>query len=313
MAVSDTVEYIAPVETAVAVPAPVSRRHVIGGSKPVSARGMGILMRIILGTVFFIVCFVVLWPIVHMVSAAFTPGRTIANLPVVPFSNGFTTANFVYVFTQHPYFRWFLNTLIIATASTLGTLLFASLGAYVFSRFNFTFKRGMLMSFLILNVFPSFVGMVAIFVILLRIGGLDTLWGMILIYWAGNIPFSTWMVKSYMDQVPRSLDEAARLDGATSLRIFWQIVLPMSKPILTFLAVTTFTTPWMDFILPNIILRSPNNQTLALGLFSFVTERVNHFTAFAAGSLIVAVPFMIFFVATQKMLISSLAGGAVKG
>ena len=281
-------------------------------TKPVSPKTMRVIMSIILGSVFFIVCMIVLWPIVHMVSAAFTPGRTIAHLPVVPFTNGISTENFVYVFTQHPYLRWFTNTLIIALASTLGTLLFASLGAYVFSRFTFTFKRGMLMSFLILNVFPSFVGMVAIFVILLRIGGLDTLWGMILIYWAGNIPFSTWMVKSYMDQIPKSLDEAARIDGASSLRIWWQVVMPMAKPILTFLVVTTFTTPWMDFILPNIILRSPENQTLALGLFSFVTERVNNFTAFASGALIVAIPFMIFFVATQKMLIKSLAGGGVK-
>ena len=190
--------------------------------------------------------------------------------------------------------------------------MFASLGAYVLSRFRFTFKRPLLMTMLILQVFPSFVGMVAIYVLLYRMGGLDTLWGLVIFYLAGNMPFNTWLVKSYLDEVPRSLDEAARIDGASNFRVYVQIILPVARPILTFLAVTSFTAPWMDFILPKLILRSPENQTLALGLFSFVTDKNNFFTTFAAGALIVAVPFVIFFVLTQKSLISSLAAGAVK-
>ncbi|MDQ7992635.1 MAG: sugar ABC transporter permease [Propionicimonas sp.] len=262
--------------------------------------------------IFTVVAIAVLWPVVHLVSAAFTPGRSMANMPVIPFSNGFTTEHFEYLFTQTDYLRWFGNTLIVATATCLGTLLFASLGAYVFSRFRFTFKRPLLMGMLILQVFPSFVGMVAIYVLLYRIGGLDTLWGLVLFYIAGNMPFMIWLVKSYVDGIPRSLDEAARIDGASNLRTYAQIIVPVARPILTFLAVTSFTAPWMDFILPKLILRSPERQTLALGLFSFVTDKNNFFTTFAAGGLLVAVPFVIFFIATQKSLIASLAGGAVK-
>jgi arabinogalactan oligomer/maltooligosaccharide transport system permease protein len=235
-----------------------------------------------------------------------------ANMPVIPFSNGFTTEHFEHLFTQTDYPRWFLNTLIIAVSTCLGTLVFASLGAYVFSRFQFTFKRPLLMSMLILQVFPSIVGMVAIYMLLYRIGGLDTLWGLVLFYLAGNMPFMIWLVKSYMDGIPRSLDEAARIDGASNFRIYAQIIVPVARPILTFLAVTSFVAPWMDFILPKLILRSPERQTLALGLFSFVTDKNNFFTTFAAGGLLVAVPFVIFFIATQKSLIASLAGGAVK-
>ncbi|QAY71455.1 sugar ABC transporter permease [Xylanimonas protaetiae] len=271
------------------------------------------LNTVVLGAIFTIVAFAVLWPVVHMVSAALAPGQSIANLPVVPFANGVTTQHFEFVFTQTPYLRWFRNTLVIAVCTSVGTMLFASMGAYVFSRYQFSFKRHILMTFLILNIFPAFVGMVAVYVVLLRIGGLDTLWGMVLIYLAGNMPFATWMVKSYLDQIPKSLDEAARIDGASGFRIYAQIIVPVARPILTFLAVTAFTAPWMDFILPKLVLRSPENQTLALGLFSFVTDKNNFFTNFAAGSLVVAVPFMIFFVATQKSLIASLAGGAVKG
>ncbi|WP_216666429.1 sugar ABC transporter permease [Actinomyces faecalis] len=259
-----------------------------------------------------LVALVVLWPVIHMIAAAFTPGQSISNMPVVPFTDGLTGEHFSYVFTKTQYPRWFLNTLIIAVLTTAGTLVFASLGAYVFSRFTFTFKRPFLMSLLILNVFPSFVGMVAIYVVLLRIGGLDELWGLVLVYLAGNLPYTTWMVKSYMDNIPKSLDEAARLDGASSFRVYRSIVLPVAKPILVFLAITSFTQPWMDFIFPKMVLRSPERQTIALGLMSFVSDKNNFFTTFAAGSLLVAIPFVVFFIFTQKMLVSSLAGAAVK-
>ena len=267
---------------------------------------------VVIAAIFAIVAVAVLWPVVHLVSAAFTPGQSIANLPIIPFSNGVTTEHFEHLFTRTEYPRWFLNTFIVAVATCLGTLVFASVGAYVLSRFRFTFKRPLLMGMLILQVFPSFVGMVAIYVLLYRMGGLDTLWGLVLFYLAGNMPFNTWLVKSYLDEIPRSLDEAARIDGASNFRIYVQIILPVARPILTFLAVASFTAPWMDFILPKLILRSPANQTLALGLFSFVTDKNNFFTNFAAGALIVAVPFVFFFILTQKSLISSLAAGAVK-
>ncbi|MCL2594225.1 MAG: sugar ABC transporter permease [Promicromonosporaceae bacterium] len=260
-----------------------------------------------------IVTFIVLWPLTHVVAAAFTPGSSVANLPVIPFTAGVTTDHFVELLTETHYLRWFRNSFLVAIATTTGTLVFASLGAYVFSRFKFTFKKSFMLAMLILNVFPAFVGMVAIYVILLRIGGLDTLWGLMLVYLAGNLPFTTWMVKSYMDNVPRELDEAARIDGASSFRIWLTVIVPICKPILVFLGITSFVMPWMDFIFPRMVLRSPENQTLALGLFSFVTDRNNNFTTFAAGAIIVAVPFIIFFVFTQKMLVSSLAGAAVKG
>jgi arabinogalactan oligomer/maltooligosaccharide transport system permease protein len=126
------------------------------------------------------------------------------------------------------------------------------------------------------------------------------------------MPYQMWMVKSYMDNIPRGLDEAARLDGASHLRVYLQIILPVARPILVFLAVTTFAAPWMDFIFPKLVLRSPEQQTLALGLISFVSDKNSDFTTFAAGAITVAIPFMIFFLATQKSLISSLSSGALK-
>lgn len=254
----------------------------------------------------------VLYPLVYVLSAAFSPQSNIASLNVVPFGDGVTLDQFTYLFFKTDYLKWFRNTFIVAGITSVSTILAASLSAYVFSRFHFALKKTMMMTLLILQIFPSFVGMVAIYVILLRIGGLDTLWGLILVYLAGNIPYNTWMVKSYLDTIPRSLDEAARIDGANHFRIFWSVVLPIAKPIIVFLGITSFTAPWMDYIFPKMVLRSSNMQTLALGLYSFVTDKKNMFTTFAAGSLLVAVPFIVFFVITQKMLITSLGGAAVK-
>ncbi|MGN0322075.1 MAG: sugar ABC transporter permease [Oliverpabstia sp.] len=254
----------------------------------------------------------VIYPLIYIVSGAFAHGSSIANLDVIPFKNGFTLEHFKYLFTRTDYPKWFMNTFIIATGTTVLTVITSAFGAYVFSRFQFKLKKKMMMAMLILQIFPSFVGMVAIYVILLRVNGLDTLWGLILVYVAGNIPYNTWMVKTYVDTVPKSLDEAARIDGASHFQIFRKIVMPVTKPILVFTAISSFAAPWMDYIFPKMVLRSSEKQTLALGLFSFVSDKKNNFTDFAAGSLLIAIPFIIFFVIGQDMIVSSLAGGAVK-
>ncbi len=276
------------------------------------SKSVKIINSVVVYFIFSVVALITLYPLVYVVSAAFAPGQAIASLSIIPFGDGFTTEHFSYLFTNTDYPKWFKNTLIIATATSVLTVLIASITAYVFSRFKFRLKKGMMMSMLILQIFPSFVGMIAIYVILLRIGSLDKLYGLVLVYLAGNIPYNTWLVKSYLDTIPRSLDEAARIDGASHLRTFFTIILPIAKPILIFLAITAFTGPWMDFIFPKMVLRSSENQTLALGLFSFVTDKNNQFTIFAAGSILVAIPFVIFFTITQKMLVTSLGGAAVK-
>ncbi len=262
--------------------------------------------------IFVLISIFVFYPLIYVVSAAFSPGNSIASLNIVPFGDGFTLEHFKHLFFETNYWLWFKNTFIIALWTTILTVIISALSAYVFSRFNFTFKQPLLMSLLILQIFPSFVGMIAIYVILRRIGGLDTLWGLVLVYVAGNIPYNTWMVKSYMDTVSKNLDEAARIDGAGHFRIFSTIILPITKPIITFLAISSFTGPWMDFIFPKMVLRSPEKQTLALGLFSFVSDKKNEFTNFAAGSLVIAIPFIIFFLLTQKQMMLSMGSGGVK-
>ena len=268
--------------------------------------------KVLMVLFFILISITVIYPLVYVVSGAFGPGNNIADIDIKPFSKGFTLEHFIYLFTETDYGHWFMNTLKISVATSVLTLFVTALSAYVFSRFRFTLKRSLMMALLVLQVFPSFVGMIAIYVILHRIGGLDTLWGLVLVYVAGNIPYNTWMVKSYIDTIPKSLDEAARIDGASHFRIWATIVMPVAKPILVFLGITSFTGPWMDFIFPKMVLRSVEKQTLALGLFSFVTDKKNDFTTFAAGALITAVPFVIFFTSTQKAMMLSMGAAAVK-
>lgn len=258
-----------------------------------------------------IASFVVLYPIVYVLSAAFSPLSTSAGASVLPFADGFSTLQFERLFDSD-FPLWFQNTLIIALAVMVCTVICCSLAAYVFSRFKFMFKKGMMMAMLILQIFPSFVGMIAIYVIINRIGAYDELWGLVLVYVAGNIPYNTWLIKSYFDTIPKSLDEAARIDGANHLKIFFRVILPMAKPMIIFLAITSFTGPWMDYIFPKMVLGSSQKYTLAIGLISFIDGTRIQFTTFAAGALTVSVPFVILFILSQKSMVTGLGAGAVK-
>lgn len=270
------------------------------------------ISNFIIYIVLILISIAVIYPLVYTVAGAFSPGEDIGSITVIPFKKGFTFDHFRDLFNNTEYGLWFKNSFIIAFFTSLFTVITATLSAYVFSRFRFAAKKPLLMSFMVLETFPSFLGMIALYVIVLKMGGYNELWGLILIYVAANIPYNTWMIKSYIDTVPLSLDEAAKIDGASNIRIFRQVVFPLTKPMVIFLGITSFTAPWMDFIFPKFLLRTPDKMTVAIGLYNMISDKKDQFTLFAAGAIIVAVPFMIFFMMTQRMLITSLAGAAVK-
>ena len=255
---------------------------------------------------------VVLYPILYCISTAFSKYSSTSSASYIPFADGFSTRQFERLFNRTNFTLWFQNTLIIALATSISTVIVASLAAYIFSRFKFIFRKGMMMAMLILQIFPSFVGMIAIYVIINRMGAYDQLWGLVLVYVAGNVPYNTWLVKSYLDTIPKSLDEAARIDGANHMTIFFRVIFPIARPIIIFLAITSFTGPWMDYIFPKMVLGSNENYTLAIGLISFIDGTSNQFTTFAAGALVIGVPFMLFFIFSQKQMVTSLGGAAVK-
>lgn len=280
-----------------------------------------VLHLVLISTVFF-----VLYPVAFTVGAAFTKTNSLAATSISPipkepslyqFKRLLTPADKIVAGTTDVrgtnYVKWYGNTLKIAALNVLFSLTVCVTAAYVFSRFRFPLRKPLMASMIVLQMFPSFIGMIATYVLLWKINGLNTHWGLLLVYAAGSIPMNVWLMKGYFDTVPKSIEEAARVDGAGSFTTYVKIVLPMVKPMIMFLALTSFTGPWMDFIFPRLILRSDEKKTLALGLFELINGRANdNFTMFAAGALLVAVPFAVLFMVGQRFLLKSLAGDAVK-
>lgn len=253
----------------------------------------------------------VLTPIVWIIGASFNPMSSL--LSATAFPENPTVLHYVKLIKETKFVYWYANTLKIALINMAISVVLTSMTSYVFSRFRFKGKRAGLLSILILQMFPSFMGMMATYNILWQLNLLDTHFGLILTYAAGQVPYNTWLVKGYLANIPRSLDEAAKLDGASNLRIFTQIVLPLMKPILIFVALSQFITPWMDFIFPRMILSSPEKKTLAIGLYDMINANTNNnFTTFAAGAILVAVPITILYVCLQKYLIQGVTAGANK-
>ncbi|WP_214528195.1 sugar ABC transporter permease [Staphylococcus pseudintermedius] len=253
---------------------------------------------------------VILYPLLWTFGISLNPGTTLYGAKMIP--DNATFANYIYLLTDEnsQYLTWYKNTLLVASANALFSVIFVTLTSYAFSRYRFVGRKYGLITFLILQMFPVLMAMVAIYILLNTIGLLDSLLGLTLVYIGGSIPMNAFLVKGYFDTIPKELDESAKIDGASHMRIFFQIMLPLAKPILAVVALFNF----MDFILPKILLRSPEKYTLAVGLFNFINHQyANNFTVFAAGAIMIALPISIVFLFLQKYLVSGLTAGATKG
>lgn len=261
-----------------------------------------------------VVIVAILYPLLWTVGLSLNPGTSLYGSSMIPDNFSFVHYKWLFFDPASDYLLWYKNTLIVATITSFSAVIFVSLIAYAFSRYQFIGKKNGIYTFLILQMFPVLMAMVALYILLNMVNLLDTLTGLILIYIGGAIPMNVFLVKGYFDTIPKELDESAKIDGAGHFRIFFTIMLPLAKPILAVVALFNFMTPFMDFILPSIILRSPEKYTLALGLFNFINEQFgNNFTRFAAGAVLIAVPIAAVFLFLQRYLISGLTSGATKG
>lgn len=212
-----------------------------------------------------------------------------------------------------PYLKWYWNTLKIAITSMILGTLFQVLTAYAMSRFRFKGRQTMMSLVLILGMFPGFMSMIAVYVILLQMNLLNSPWALVLVYTSGAA-LGMFVAKGFFDTIPRALEESALLDGASHFQIFSRIILPLSMPIITYIALTTFAGAWVDFIFARLILRSRENWTLAVGLYELVnTYSSTEFTLFAAGSVLVALPITLLYMFLQRFLVHGLTAGATKG
>ncbi|WP_026697356.1 sugar ABC transporter permease [Alkalicoccus chagannorensis] len=265
-------------------------------------------------TVIAIMFVIILYPLAWALGLSLNAGTSLYGSAFIPQEPTLEHYRWLFFDERSDYLIWYRNTLIVAFSVTVIATFITGLTAYAFSRYRFVGRKNGLYAFLLLQMFPVLMAMVALYILLNTVGLLDNLIGLILVYIGFAIPMNAFLVKGYFDTIPRELDESAKIDGAGHLRIFFQIMLPLAKPILAVVALFNFMAPFMDFILPRIVLRSPENFTLALGLFNFVNDEFsNNFTRFAAGAILVAVPIAVVYLFLQRYLISGLTAGATKG
>lgn len=258
-----------------------------------------------------LVAIIFFFPCLYLILASFSKSGSIYSFKGF-FPKSYSLQTFVKLFTDtrmYNYPRWFMNSLFVATGSCiLGTFL-TILTAYTMSRFDFKGRKTIMKSTMVLGMFPSFMGMIAVYLLMTQFGLINHLWGLILIYAAGA-PMGYLTQKGFFDTIPKAIDEAAKIDGATNFQIFTKINLPLSKPIIVYTALTAFTWPWSDFILPKLLLKEKNLYTVAVGLMSLDETQ---FARFAAGSVFIALPIVILYFCLVKNMVEGISEGAIKG
>lgn len=259
-----------------------------------------------------------IFPIMFVISAAFNPLGTLSSSQLVP--NGFSGENFTRLFADTHFPRWFLNSLLIAGLAAAASVFLSALAAYAFSRMRFRGRRVGLISLLLIQMFPQFLAIVAIFLIFSTVTelwpavGFNTPWGLILLYLGVALGANTWLMKGFFDTVPKELDESATVDGATHAQVFFRIMLPLVAPILAITGLLSFISTINEFLIANVFLTDSGSKTLALGMFGLIEgERNNNFGVFCAGTLLTAVPTVVVFQFLQRYIVSGLTAGAVKG
>lgn len=254
-----------------------------------------------------------LFPCLWLILASFSKTGSLYDFKGF-FPQAFSLQTFVDLFTDdvnglYPYKTWFFNTLYVAAGSCiLGTILVLLTG-YVMSRFRFHGRDGLKKLTLVLGMFPGFMGLTAVYIIMTQLGLVDRLEALIFFY-AATAPVSYMVQKGYFDSIPGTIFEAARLDGATNLQVFTKVTLPLSKPMIVYTVLTQFAWPWSDVLLPKLLLKDREMWTVAVGLFNLPEQ---HFARFAAGSVFIAVPIVILYFCLVKYIVNGLTAGSVKG
>ncbi|MBR2405741.1 MAG: ABC transporter permease subunit [Clostridia bacterium] len=260
----------------------------------------------------------VLWllPIAYLIIQSFRAEPGAYTPYLMPQS--YTLQNYVGLFTDtglFPYPRWLLNTLLVAVCSCVLSTVMILMISYCFSRLRFKARRPLMNVGLILGMFPGFMAMIAVYHLLKLVGLDQSLAALVLVYSSASC-LGYFIAKGFFDTLPRALDEAATIDGATRNDIFWKITLPMSGPIVVYTALISFIAPFADFIFVSVIMKDNyENYTVALGLYQMLTREnlYQYFTRFCAGAVVVAVPVTLLFLSLQRYYVEGVTGGAVKG
>ena len=252
-------------------------------------------------------------PFAYLVLQAFRGESTGMVNYILP--REWTLGNFVSLFRDTDFPRWFLNTLIVSLVTAAVQTVLVLMTSYALSRMRFRGRRALMNLILILGMFPGFMSMIAVYFLLKLVGLTQSILGLMIVY-TGSSGMGYYIAKGYFDTVPRALDEAARIDGAGRMTVFYKIVLPLSKPILIYTVLIAFMVPWGDYMYASLIaFGASESYNVAVGMFTFLDKEhiVGYFTRFCAGGVVVALPVTILFLSLQKYYVAGVTGGAVKG
>lgn len=259
-------------------------------------------------------------PVLWVISAAFTRDPSISSTSLIPSEPTFENFTTLFNDPDQPYANWYVNTMIVAVVCAVFTVLIAAGAAYAFSRFRFKGRKVGLMFLLLVQMFPAFLTLTALYAIMVNIGdvfafiGLDTLAGLSLVYLGGAMGVNAWLIKGFFDTIPIEIDESAKVDGATHGQVFWGIILPLAVPVLAVVGLLSFIGIINEFIIASVLIQTPSTKTLAVGLQGFIA---NHYSEnwgpFAAGAILAAIPVVILFMFLQKFIVGGLTAGSVKG
>ncbi len=270
----------------------------------------------------FLLCVVAfaLLPVVFVFSAALNPLGTLGSSEIIP--TGASFDNFVKLFSDpdHSFGRWMFNSVMLALVSAFASVFLGICAAYAFSRMRFAGRRVGLLAIMLIQMFPQFLAIVTIYIIFTTVTdlwptfGFDQPWGLLVLYLGGALGVSTWLMKGFLDTVPKELDESATMDGASHVQAFFRIILPLVAPILAVSGLLAFIGTINEYLMASIFLTDPESKTLAVGLYGMIAgDRNVNFGMFAAGSLLTAVPTVGIFLWLQKYVVNGLTAGAVKG
>lgn len=279
--------------------------------KAVNRKAKKVLNCLITYCILLVVAAVFFFPCLWLILSSFSATGSLYDIRGF-FPESYSLDSFIKLFSdtaQYNYPRWLLNTLVISLANCVFSTLLVIGTAYVISYFQFKARKSLTKGALVLSMFPSFMGMTVIYILMTQFNAINSIWGLVMIY-ACSSPLGYLVQKGFFDTIPSSIYEAARIDGATNARIFATITLPLAKPIIVYTALTSFTWPWSDFILPKLLLVEKDNWTVAVGLMQLGQAE---FARFAAGSVLIAIPIIILYFFLVKNMVNGMTSGAVKG
>jgi ABC-type maltose transport system permease subunit len=260
------------------------------------------------------------FPVLWIISASLDPTNSLATQKLIPDNASWDNFRDLVDNDLFPFFTWLWNSIKISTITTVLTLSLTTLAAFAFSRFRFKSRQPLLKAILLIQSFPNLLAIVALFSISKQIGdvfeglGLNTHAGLILVYLGGAMGMNIWLMKGYMDTIPRDIDESAYVDGATDWQVFSRLILPLLRPILVVIGILSFIGTYGEFIIARTLLTKRELQTVMVGLQIFTSgQYTQNWGVFAAGALIAALPIMIIYLILQDLIVGGLTQGAVKG